>query len=282
MSISLTKNSDKPRSKHLVFTSAGDHSSIRHWLKGEQRFDLWICYYGDEEGRFRDESDFYLARKDGKFSNLHYVYQHWKDILDHYDAIWVADDDIIITGSAIGQLFEIRAKYDLWLLQPAFGLLGKLSHVITRVEPFSLMRYTNFVEMTCPMFRRDKLDDFMTVFDPVMVGWGTDWWFLQITKADTEGKVAIVDGIPCINPYDVFKGGMREVLRLQDTPSRLKIWETMKAKHGIRSDEWEIRECTRIKGAIGVRSFVRSLFAVSANAAYDFARFCKHPGPPLK
>lgn len=41
-------------------------------------------------------------------------------------------------------------------------------------------RYTNFIEMTCPLFERKALDRFMAAFDPDLKGWGADWWFLQV------------------------------------------------------------------------------------------------------
>ncbi len=35
------------------------------------------------------------------------------------------------------------------------------------------LRYTNFIEMARPLFRQDKLDAFMAVYDPELVGYGT-------------------------------------------------------------------------------------------------------------
>ena len=135
----LYKNIDRPSSNYLVFTSAGDNANIHHWKNGRQNFDLWISYYGDTEQKYLDLSDFYIAKKGGKFPNLHYVFEHWEDILDHYQAILVMDDDIIISGCSISRLFEVREQYDLWLLQPAFDSRGKISHPITQVKPFTLM-----------------------------------------------------------------------------------------------------------------------------------------------
>jgi hypothetical protein len=158
------------RSRNLVFTSAGDHSNLHHWLEGARDFDLWIVYYGDRPGMFQAEADFYLAAKGAKFQNLHLCYQHWPHLFAQYDAVMVMDDDILIDGTSLSRLFAIRRKLDLWVLQPAFRQLGKISWDVTRVRPTAKLRYTNFVEMTCPLFRRDKLTAFMSVFDPGLVG----------------------------------------------------------------------------------------------------------------
>jgi hypothetical protein len=166
-------------SKNLVFTSAGDRSNLGRWLQGRRDFDLWIVYYGDQPGMFRESGEFHLERKGSKFQNLHYCYQRWPGLLARYDAVMVMDDDILIDATGITRLFELRREFDLWALQPAFRLAGKISWHITEVHATAKLRYTNFIEMACPMFRRDKLDAFMAVYDPELVGYGTDWWFLQ-------------------------------------------------------------------------------------------------------
>ncbi len=234
--IFLNRNIDHPGSKYLVFTSAGDNSNLSGWLEEDRNFDLWVSYYGDEQDRYRDVSDYYIAKKGGKFPALHYVYQHWKKILNHYHAILVMDDDIIIDGSAISHLFEMRKKYDLWLLQPTFDPKGKISHSITISKPDTLIRYTNFIEMGCPLFRKDKLDKFMKVYDPVLVGWGTDLWFMEVLGPDLEGKAAMVDEISCINPHDNTKGNQREIDTLQKTADRIKNWKKIKEEHKLQND----------------------------------------------
>ncbi|MGH8140717.1 MAG: hypothetical protein ACREVV_21310, partial [Steroidobacteraceae bacterium] len=124
-----------PRSRNLVFTSAGDRSNLRAWLEGSRDFDLWVVYYGDRPGAFRDAADYYAARRGSKFQNLHYCYQHWRPLLARYDAIMVLDDDIVINATSVSELFRIRRELDLWALQPAFRLAGKISWDITRVRP---------------------------------------------------------------------------------------------------------------------------------------------------
>lgn len=153
-----------------------------------------------------------------------------------YEAVMVMDDDIIINGSGISRLFEIREEYDLWLLQPAFDPGGKINHHVTRVNPSTFMRYTNFVEVTCPLFRKDKLDSFMEIYDPVLVGYGVDWWFLDVLGPNLEGNIAVVDAISCINPHDSAKGGHREIDRLQKLSIRQENWEVIKKRYTIQSE----------------------------------------------
>jgi hypothetical protein len=230
----------QPRSKYLVYTSAGDNANIHFWLKSfdeqkvDKNFDLWITYYGDQEDRYKEISDYYNIRKGAKFPNLLDVYQKWNDILANYEAVFVLDDDIVIDCIRINRLFEIREEYDLWLLQPAFDPRGKISWQITKINPSCFLRYTNFVENGCVLFRRDKLDQFMKVYDPELFGWGIDLWYLH-EIGEHPKKIAVIDAITCINPHDSWKkGGQREFEKLEGTSAGVDKWLEFMKKNKIR------------------------------------------------
>ena len=233
MSGSLTNTIDDSKQKYLVFTSAGDNNNVHKWLEGYREFDVWVCYYGNTVFEHKEQVDFYMNNKGGKFPNLQHIYLHHEKKLKNYQAVFILDDDVIINSADINRLFRIREQYDLWLLQPAFDPRGKISHPITERKAFSFMRYTNFVEMTCPLLRKDKLDEFMEIFEPTLVGYGTDYWYLDSLGPNLEGKVAIVDDVACINPRDSTKGGYREIDLLQKTPIRIKHWKIIQELHNI-------------------------------------------------
>ena len=237
-------------SNNLVFTSAGDRSNLHGWLRGRRDFDLWTVYYGNRPGSFRELANFHLDRSGSKFQNLHYCYRQWPAEFARYDAVMVMDDDIVIDASGITRLFAIRRELDLWVLQPAFRLSGKVSWPITAVHPTAKLRYTNFVEMACPLFRRDKLDAFMAVYDPALVGYGADWWFLHTLGTDLRDRVAVIDEVTCVNPYDRAKGGVREIDTLQSHGHRKEVWERLKAAHGLDEQGRQHREFRRINKSL--------------------------------
>ena len=219
--------------RNLVFTSAGDNANLESWIRGRADFDLWITYYGHTPGRYATTGDYYEERRGSKFGNLKDAYETRPEVLARYDAVFVLDDDIVISAKAINRLFELRDHHDLWLLQPAFSPLGRISWNLTRVRRQCALRYTNFVEMACPMFRRDKLDEFMAVYDPALVSYGTDWWYMNVLGRHIEGKVAIVDAITCINPHTRSKGGIREIGRLIGNEQAKANWEKISIKYGL-------------------------------------------------
>jgi hypothetical protein len=227
------RTSQQKRRQHLVFTSAGDHSNITAWLDDSRNFDLCIAYYGNKPGRYADLAEYYFTRKDSKFGNLKFAWQQWPEMLAPYQSILVQDDDVLISSQKINRLFRIQRELDLWLLQAAFSPLGKISWPITRVQWASRLRYTNFVEITAPLFRKDKLEKFLAEFDPILTGTGTDWWYMHSLGDDCRGNVAIIDEVTCINPHDRSKGGQRECDRLQAETARTAAWEWASSHYDI-------------------------------------------------
>lgn len=222
---------------NLVYTSAGDRSCIEDWIDPTRHFDLWVTYYGSRPGRYSEIADYYEERLGGKFPNLSSSYRNNVNLFSKYDAVMVMDDDIRIAPSAINQLFGLRHDYDLWLLQPAFSPLGYIRHPITRVNPRTKLRFTNFVEVTCPLFRRDKLELFLDFYDPSLVGWGVDWWFCEVIGGANERRIAIIDEVTCINPLTRYKGyGSREIDRLQSAEQRQHLWNEIKTTRKLTGE----------------------------------------------
>ena len=247
MMVNLIEKISEPQNKYLIFTSAGNNSNIHKWLQGEKKFDLWINNYSNKSNLHLEHSDYYMEKKGGKFPVLHYCYQHWKSIFDQYEFILVSDDDLVIDATNLSNLFDISKKYGLSISQPSFHPKGKISHAITRKRPFSLLRHTNFVENTCPLFSKPKLDVFMQVYNPALVGWGIDWWYLFIFKEDiAHQKVAVIDSISCINPHDFSKNGTREINTLQKKEDRIETWEKIKKEKEIDIKEWHYEKYNQI------------------------------------
>lgn len=266
----LTKQLQQANHKYLVFTSAGDNSNLPHWLKGNKNFDLWISYFGDQQNKFSDVADYYMMRKGGKFPVLHYAYQQWSQLLKQYDAIFVLDDDLIFSATDITRLFKIREQHDLWLLQPAFDKRGKISFKLNEVHPFSLLRYSNFVEVACPLFTTEKLINFMDVYDPNLIGWGVDFWFSeQIAKQDeNNSKIAIIDLITCINPRDEKKiDNKREIDQLQSRDDRIATWEAIKQQYKL-SPDYQERAYGQIRKIFSLESLIKSIRVLALKYSY--------------
>jgi hypothetical protein len=230
----------KPIRNFLIYTSAGRAANIRQWYATTQReYDIWVTNFTTIPSLNQKYSDFYNEHEGSKWQNLKFIFQEHRDLLSKYKAIMVLDDDIIISPKALTALFHILISRDLWILQPAFSRFGKISHKITRRKPFSNLRYTNFIEVGCPIFRTDKLLDFLSVYRPELsLCFGLDWWFSYHFGIDVQDRYAISDKYYCINPRDILKmGGSREIDKLCSEQERNFMWERIKRETGIKQFE---------------------------------------------
>jgi len=149
----------------LIYTSAGDSANVKQWYKGPNRnYDIWVTSFSDTPNKNAEYADYYNEHRGLKFPNLYNVFLENRSILSSYKAVMVLDDDIIIPPRSISKLFELLIVKDLWLLQPAFSRLGIVSHEITKRRLFYCLRYTNFVEVACPIFRTHKLLEILDIY----------------------------------------------------------------------------------------------------------------------
>jgi GR25 family glycosyltransferase involved in LPS biosynthesis len=219
-----------PRSRGrrmLVFTSAGDSSRwYDRWLGLEREFDVCVKYYGDGGGEeHRRNADTFGRMKGGKFQNLYTWYHSNPEVLSNYDYVAVWDDDIEIDCADINAIFGVARQFDLWICQPSFTSDSKISHAHTEHVPGKMLTYTNFIEMNAPVFKKDKLVEFLesSENDGTLYGYGTDHLYQAILGQQTD-KYAIVHSVVCRNPQDEEKMGGREITKLANQEKREAQW----------------------------------------------------------
>jgi len=235
---------EKPGRRWCIFTSAGDYSNLDGWVEGMETrpWDLITAFYGDDESvgaHIRGISQVYFRSKGSKFQNLKKLYTRWPDLFDQYDFVLVADDDLLLDPSGFETVFALAARYDFWVCQPAFSGEGRISHAITAwAGEASSVRLVNFVEVTCPLFRTDKLKAFLDVYDGSIAGWGIDWWFCIVLDAQSSRKFAILDEVRVTNPHaHQRRNSSREILRLGSDVIRQRAWQLTKYRYGLSEYE---------------------------------------------
>lgn len=237
----------------LIYTSAGLNANVAQWASSPDRsYDIWITNYSDTPNHLREFADVYNESKGAKFPNLKKIFEEHGSTLSRYKAIMVADDDIIISPQKLNALFRMIEEKDAWIVTPAFSKFGKISHTTTERRLMSKYRYTNFAEVTCPIFRTDMLLSFMQVYDPEIKGYGVDWWYLNHLGTDVIDKIIISDQHYCINPRDFKKvGGIREIDKVSNKETRTSKWDQKKRELGINSFPKEVYD-TKNRSALEV------------------------------
>jgi hypothetical protein len=142
-----------PCSRNLVLVRAGRNSLHPKWVKGNgiANFDLLVVSYEADapvEGTSIPVHHF----PGRKIEGYNALFSCRQDLLEMYDYIAFFDDDLEIAKADINRLFEIGRKYKLDLFQPSLSWDSYFSYAATLTSGKFTLRYTNVVEMMCPVF----------------------------------------------------------------------------------------------------------------------------------
>ncbi|WP_251554558.1 DUF707 domain-containing protein [Neobacillus muris] len=208
------KNHGK-KNKYLVICRVGDQSLHREWILPSEfkNFDIFIDYYGSDENRYIEDSDFYTENKGLKWPGLFSLIERYKDIVFDYEAVWFPDDDIKTNAKTINEMFKLFSYYDLKLAQPALTKDSYFTHGITIVNNHFKLRFTDFVEVMVPIFSRDALLEVYQTFNESQSGWGLDNIWPKKLKA-TEKQIAILDQTPVTHTRPVGGGELYAKLNI--------------------------------------------------------------------
>lgn len=190
-------NENRKKNRYLVVARVGDSSLHHQWLTPSQykNFDLYLEYYGDQNGRYKEDCDYYSQGKATKWPRLYQLIKTEAPRIFQYDAIWLPDDDVSINCEQIERMFDLFLQHNLMLAQPGLTLDSHLNHIITLRKPQYVMRYTNFVECMAPVFSSQALQICWQTFNKSRTGWGLDYIWPKLL-GDPSDKIAIMDAIP--------------------------------------------------------------------------------------
>jgi len=183
--------------KNVIITPTGVNSIFRNWLsieKDKNNFDIiFICYEDNDLVKNLTDKGYKAFKYKGeKWSIIKQFFKEHSEVLEFYDFFWFPDDDLDFDFNQINKLFEISKDYDFWLSQPSAD--GYTSHKITNKNPNYKFRFTNFVEIMCPLMSRYCLKQLIESFDYSKSGWGLDILWPKILGFPTN-KIAIIDEI---------------------------------------------------------------------------------------
>lgn len=144
--------------KNLVIVRAGRGSLHPTWLvgPGEAEFDLFVApYHADAPGGPDATSTVFIPGR--KISGYWELFKRRPELIDGYEYIALFDDDLLTTKQDIARLFAIGRQYQLDLFQPTLSWDSHFSYAATLTSGRYRLRYTNAVEMMCPVFTREHL-----------------------------------------------------------------------------------------------------------------------------
>tara|TARA_B100001093_G_scaffold380215_1_gene365603 strand:+ start:7508 stop:8413 length:906 start_codon:yes stop_codon:yes gene_type:complete len=127
--------------KNLLISSVGNKSVHRdcNWNYTQKNYNTLFIYY---EKFIPQESDYYLKMKGKKLSQYYYIFQ--TKLINYYDYIFILDNDNIISGKKISELFDLSHKLKANILAPSVKI--KDIHY-KKVHKFLNFFYNDFVKI---------------------------------------------------------------------------------------------------------------------------------------
>ena len=221
--------------KNLIVVRAGDQSVHPEWLASRHRrnFDVYVSYYGATPDRFRAEADHYHAEAGLRWPTHDRICREQWSLLERYDYVAFVSDDVQAPQAAWNALFSACRRYGLDLAQPAIE--GYANHEITKPQSGSILRYTNFVEIMCPIFDRTALRKLRGTFAESVSGWGLDCLWGSLLPYP-QFKLAIIDSVRVRHARPQGTGSLTPMLTALGIDPREEM-DRLLAKHGI-ADTW--------------------------------------------
>jgi len=195
--IVLSPEENIVNSNYLVIIAAGDSSlhltENNSWY--DHGFDICVVYYGNNAqvaNTYERMSSYYFKLRAPKWQLVRHALQNvpWET----YDYIWLPDDDLLISGPTIMNMFQIASDHKLVLGQPAL-VGGNCQHKILAQRPKLMLHYTNFIEIMCPFFQVDTLKYLFPTFDndDTKSGWGLDFLWASMLNFS---NIGVIDAAP--------------------------------------------------------------------------------------
>jgi hypothetical protein len=181
--------------RHLVIVRAGDGSLHQEWTTSlaTRNWDLVVSYWGDDPHCYRGEGQRRIDDKGPKWPGL-YALLTREDFWRAYDYVWLPEDDLRTRQSSIERLFELSDELDLELSQPSLSWESYYSHYVTLHSPSFLARFSEFIEVMAPCFRRQFLEACLPTLGDTQSGWGMDWVWPRLQTRGIRG-CAILDDV---------------------------------------------------------------------------------------
>jgi hypothetical protein len=185
-----------------VIARVGATSLHPSWFdpETERNWDLRLCPFQPID----EPADVIPGPKWAGLRELLNTWDGWRA----YDYIWLPDDDIATSQTAINRLFDIAATAGLDLFAPALDEESYYAHFDTVRNPNFFGRRVGFVEIMVPGFSRAALERLLPTLDESETGWG---WGLDSVWPKLLGyrNVGIIDAVAVTHTRPV--GEMRDL-----------------------------------------------------------------------
>jgi len=187
--------------RFLVVVRAGAKSLHPQWLGAPgfaRNWDLQLSAYGDRTDALAHGDLPTVVDQGTKWDSLVRHFRAHPEILDRYDYVMLADDDVLMKGQDINRLFEMSAAHGLMVSQFALSRDSWITYPALMHCPGYTLRYTNHIDCMAPCIQSAYLKTLLPFIEKYSCGWGADHTWAMLMD-DPPYRCAIVDEMTMVH-----------------------------------------------------------------------------------
>lgn len=184
-----------PRPRFLLISRVGANSLHRHWLApaDDRGFDVLLSSFSAEVVDPELPGVVFEHRRGSKVAGYAKVLRAHAEMIARYDYVALFDDDLMIDVGELTRLFDIVAAHDLKIAQPALTHDSHFTFAALLQDKAYRLRYVNYIEMMCPVFRSDVLQAITPLYEMGFES-GIDLIWCNLV-AETPHDFAVIDDV---------------------------------------------------------------------------------------
>lgn len=196
----------------LVFFRAGPNSLHPRLVAAEpdRNWDCCVSWYSEP---LPDKTiEYSITGGENKFEAFHEFFLGLGDRAT-YRYYLVVDDDIDFAPGDISRFFDLCARHDAYLCQPALRWGTHRNHDVTLWNPICVLRRTSFVEVMAPCFSAPAVAALLDTFRLNRSTWGID--YAWASRLQGQGRIAVIDAVRVAHtkPVDLGDGPFYRKMR---------------------------------------------------------------------
>ncbi len=158
---------DDVASRYLVISRVGSQSLHAHWCgpAANRGYDVLLSAFDPAVADPCQPGIVFEYRPGTKVAGYGDVMRANAELISRYDYVALFDDDLIISAADMKRLFDIAAEYQLKISQPALSHDSYFTFAALLHDPAFRLRYVNYIEMMCPVFRADVLAEIKPLYE---------------------------------------------------------------------------------------------------------------------
>ncbi|MFM9976645.1 MAG: DUF707 domain-containing protein [Sphingomonadaceae bacterium] len=145
--------------RYLLIARVGGQSLHAEWLapRAARGFDVLLSSYDRAVADPQQPGVTLEFRPGSKVAGYAALLAAHADLIAGYDYVALFDDDLSIDAAELTRMFEIADAYHLKIAQPALSHDSHFTYAALLANSAFRLRYVNYIEMMCPVFRSDIL-----------------------------------------------------------------------------------------------------------------------------